>query len=77
MKTRKVRHQKLRDQAYDQVLRHLKNTLAQIDVNFDVWFSEKSLHDSNAVSSVIAELESRESSISRMVPLALRQTEFW
>jgi arginyl-tRNA synthetase len=34
-----------KDVAYKMVLEHLKKVLADMDVNFDVWFSERSLHE--------------------------------
>jgi arginyl-tRNA synthetase len=39
----------LRDRAYVQVLKHLKATLARFGVTFDVWYSERTLHDSGAL----------------------------
>lgn len=37
-------------------LNAIRDNLSQFGVNYDVWFSEKTLHDSGAVSSAIAEL---------------------
>ncbi|MDT3700097.1 MAG: arginine--tRNA ligase [Thermincola sp.] len=37
-------------------LNAIRGNLSQFGVNYDVWFSEKTLHDSGAVSSAIAEL---------------------
>lgn len=53
------RHRELKERAYDQVLDHLRNTLAAIGVEFDVWFSEQGLHSSGAVMDAIEELRSK------------------
>ena len=37
-----------REKAYAQVLEHLKHVLHGMGVDFDVWFSERSLHDKDA-----------------------------
>ncbi|MBI4733516.1 MAG: arginine--tRNA ligase [Rubrobacteridae bacterium] len=48
-----------KDRAYLQVLEHLKLTLKAMGVEFDLWFSERTLHDSSAVSKAIDELRAR------------------
>jgi arginyl-tRNA synthetase len=48
-----------KDRAYLQVLEHLKLTLRAMGVEFDVWFSERTLHNSSAVTKAIEELRSR------------------
>lgn len=44
------------ERAYAQVLAHIKKTLGGMGVNFDVWFSERSLHESGAIERAIAGL---------------------
>jgi arginyl-tRNA synthetase len=48
-----------KDRAYLQVLDHLKQTLEAMGIKFDVWFSERTLHDSSAVTKAIEELRAR------------------
>lgn len=48
-----------KERAYLQVLEHLKKTLETMGVKFDVWFSERTLHDSSAVKKAIEELHAR------------------
>lgn len=45
--------------AYQMVLSHLKKVLEKMDVRFDVWFSERSLHESGALTKAVSELEKR------------------
>lgn len=45
------------ERAYRQVLEHLKDTLASMDVIFDNWFSERSLHESGYLEETLKELE--------------------
>jgi arginyl-tRNA synthetase len=47
------------DYAKAQLLALLKKTLAHYGILFDVWFSEKSLHDSGAIEKAIALVEKR------------------
>jgi arginyl-tRNA synthetase len=55
----KKREEIFKEIAYQQVIEHIKNTLKQMDVNFDVWFSERTLHTSSAVKKAIKELKDR------------------
>jgi arginyl-tRNA synthetase len=55
----KKREEIFKEIAYRQVIEHIKNTLKQMDVNFDVWFSERTLHTSSAVKKAIKELKDR------------------
>ena len=41
------------------ILEGIRNDLADFGVSFDVWFSEQSLHDRNAIAETIADLERR------------------
>ena len=45
--------------AGDKILEGIRNDLADFGVRFDVWFSEQSLHDQNAIAETIADLERR------------------
>ena len=45
------------DFAKKKMLDHIKSTLADYGISFDVWFSEKKLHDSGAIDKAIAVLQ--------------------
>lgn len=45
--------------ALEEKLAHIRSTLEQFGVSYDVWFSEQSLHDSGAVEKVIRELDAK------------------
>ncbi|QQS01257.1 MAG: arginine--tRNA ligase [Austwickia sp.] len=45
-----------RDLGYELQLAHIRDTLVDFGVSFDVWFSEKTLHESGAVSAAIDRL---------------------
>ncbi len=45
-----------RERAYTAVLEHLKHVLSGMGVVFDVWFSERTLHERGAIEAVIAKL---------------------
>ncbi len=45
--------------SYRQVLEHIKQTLIDMDVTFDVWFSERTLHEGDAVRQTLEELEAK------------------
>ena len=47
------------ERAYGQVLDHIKKTLADMDVVFDVWFSERTLHESDRLQEALSELENK------------------
>lgn len=49
----------LRERAYIQVLKHLRRTLQRFGVTFDVWFSERRLHESGAIAETVDELRAR------------------
>jgi arginyl-tRNA synthetase len=53
------RKEKFKEVAYQMVLEHIKNVLIRMNVNFDIWFSERSLHLSGALEMAVKELESR------------------
>lgn len=45
--------------ALDEKMRNIRETLEDFGVNYDVWFSEQSLHDSGAVRSTMEDLEKK------------------
>lgn len=47
------------ERAYVQVLDHIKKTLADMDVHFDNWFSERSIHAEGKLDAAMAELKDR------------------
>lgn len=47
------REKKFREIAYRMVLEHLKEVLKRMEVKFDVWFSERSLHESGEIDATI------------------------
>lgn len=55
----KEREEAFKERAYLQVLDHLKNTLKEMGVVFDSWFSERTLHQSSVVMKTIDELRER------------------
>ncbi|WP_227762631.1 arginine--tRNA ligase [Zhaonella formicivorans] len=62
--------------ALHEKLSHIRNVLAEFGVNYDVWFSEKSLHDSGAVARVIEELRSKGYIYEKDGALWFKTTEF-
>ncbi|MCQ2559783.1 MAG: arginine--tRNA ligase, partial [Clostridia bacterium] len=52
-----VRRKIMVDYALKEKLTNIKNSLAKFGVEYDVWFSEKSLHDSGAVMATLQKLE--------------------
>ncbi len=55
----KEREEKFKEYAYQQVLEHIKKVLQRMDVEFDEWFSEKTLHESGVIQNVIDELKQK------------------
>lgn len=53
----KVRYAQLFDVTLNTQLDQIKEDLRDFDVTFDQWFSEQSLHDSNAVDKAVAQLK--------------------
>ncbi len=47
------------DRSYRAVLDHIKGTLEEMDVKFDTWFSERSLHESGAVAATLRAVKKR------------------
>ena len=50
------RHDIFRRHAEKQVIEHIKKVLGSFGVDFDIWFSERSLHESGVIDKVIGEL---------------------
>jgi arginyl-tRNA synthetase len=50
------RRRRIADWAYRKVLGWIRHTLERFGVHFDVWFSERSLHESGAIEDTVAEL---------------------
>lgn len=47
------------ERAYAQVLDHIKKTLVDMDVGFDVWFSERTLHQAGAIAKTVEDLRKK------------------
>lgn len=62
--------------ALKEKLNAIKNTLADFGVEYDVWFSEQSLHDSGAVKAVIEELREKGYIYEKEGALWFKTTEF-
>lgn len=70
------REELFKERAYQQVLEHMKKTLHQIGVDFGIWFSERSLHQSGAIDEVIEELKNKGLVYQGDGALWLRTSEF-
>lgn len=64
------------ERAYKQVMKHIKNTLDEMGVTFDCWFSERSLHQSGELDDTMALLEEKGLSYRQDGALWLKTTEF-
>lgn len=53
------RKEAFKETAYKMVLEHLRKVLARMDVNFDVWFSERELYEKGKIHKSIELLKSR------------------
>jgi hypothetical protein len=62
--------------AYRRMLDMIKRTLARLGVEFDVWFSERTLHQSGAIDAAVAELRERGVVEDRDGAVWLRTTRF-
>ncbi|AHF08299.1 arginine--tRNA ligase [Desulfitobacterium metallireducens] len=62
--------------ALEEKLTHIRETLADIGVHYDVWFSEQSLHDSGAVKQSMEDLEKKEYIYEKEGALWLKSTLF-
>ena len=66
----------VRQRAYELQLQDIKDTLAEFDVHFDVWFSEQTLHDSGALSSAVQRLREQGHVYDENGAVWLRTTDF-
>ena len=66
----------VRQRAYELQLQDIKDTLAEFDVHFDVWFSEQTLHDSGALSSAVQRLREQGHVYDEDGAVWLRTTDF-
>jgi arginyl-tRNA synthetase len=64
------------ERAYQQTLDHIKATMAAFKVDFDVWFSERSLHQSGDIAAVVAKLREAVHVYDADGALWLRTTDF-
>jgi arginyl-tRNA synthetase len=53
------RRARITDWSYRRMLAEIKQTLARLGVEFDVWFSERTLHESGAIADTVDELRQR------------------
>jgi arginyl-tRNA synthetase len=65
-----------RDLGYRAQLDEIKQVLASFDVHFDVWFSERTLHDGGAVESAVARLREQGHVFDADGAIWLRTTDF-
>jgi arginyl-tRNA synthetase len=65
-----------RDLAYGYQLEDIRSTLADFGVSFDVWFSEKALHDAGAVEQAVERLREQGHVYDRDGAVWLRTTDF-
>jgi arginyl-tRNA synthetase len=62
--------------AKDRLLEHIRHTLLLYGIRFDVWFSEKSLHESNAVNNALEKLTQRNMTYEKDGALWFISTQF-
>ncbi|KLU67083.1 arginine--tRNA ligase [Desulfosporosinus acididurans] len=62
--------------ALDEKMRNIRETLEDFGVNYDVWFSEQSLHDSGAVRSALEDLQKKDYIYEKEGALWLKSTLF-
>jgi arginyl-tRNA synthetase len=53
------RRARITEWSYQRMLKGIRRTLARLGVQFDVWFSERTLHQSGAIADTVAELRER------------------
>ncbi|WP_277244571.1 arginine--tRNA ligase [Micrococcus terreus] len=66
----------IRESAYRFQLQDIRDTLDAFDVHFDVWFSEKDLHESGAIEDAVARLREQGHIEDRDGAVWLRTTDF-
>jgi arginyl-tRNA synthetase len=62
--------------AKEELLARLKHTLSTYNISYDVWFSEKTLHDSGAIEKVIDQLKKKELLYDKDEALWFKSTAF-
>jgi arginyl-tRNA synthetase len=70
------RRSRVTEWSYRRMVEGIKATLARIGVTFDVWFSERTLHQSGAIADTVDELRERGLVEDRDGAVWLRTTEF-
>jgi arginyl-tRNA synthetase len=70
------RRARITDWAFRRMLAGIKQTLARLGVEFDVWFSERTLHDTGAIAETVEELRARGVVEERDGAVWLRTTQF-
>jgi arginyl-tRNA synthetase len=70
------REELFRERAYRQVLEHMKRTLERMGIGFEVWFSEKELHRSGAITEAIEELREKGLVYEKEGALWLKTTDY-
>ena len=53
------RHERITEWSYRRMVEGIQQTLARLGVKFDVWFSERTLHQSGAIADTVEELRER------------------
>jgi arginyl-tRNA synthetase len=70
------RRARITDWAFRRMLAGIRQTLARLGVEFDVWFSERTLHESGAIAETVEELGERGVVEDRDGAVWLRTTQF-
>jgi arginyl-tRNA synthetase len=70
------RRETITDWAFRRMLDGIRQTLARLGVEFDVWFSERTLHETGAIADTVDELRERGVVEERDGAVWLRTTEF-
>ena len=70
------RRSRITDWAFRRMLAGIRETLARLGVEFDVWFSERTLHETGAIAETVEELRARGVVEDRDGAIWLRTTQF-
>jgi arginyl-tRNA synthetase len=70
------RRTRITDWAFRRMLAGIRETLARLGVEFDVWFSERTLHETGAIAETVEELRARGVVEDRDGAVWLRTTQF-
>ena len=70
------RRARITDWAFRRMLAGIRQTLARLGVEFDVWFSERTLHDTGAIAETVEDLRARGVVEERDGAVWLRTTQF-